>query len=219
MRSRGGRPCKPSRSPRPSGTKEWRHMTGDRVRSVIRLVLAVFMAAISALLIAQVQKGALEPENDNEARLNRLQPTDKVMDAIGLKPGMVAAEIGAGRGRYVMHLADRVGRNGKVFAEDIDAESLEYLKRRCGRWGIDNVETVLGDVMDPKLPRGKLDLIFVISSYHHFADPVKLLRNARPSLKPTGILAIGEWLPNPADKEDSEFSTPEEMTAQMKAAG
>lgn len=166
---------------------------------------------------AQEQKGVLAPENANEARLNRLQPPDKVMDAIGLSPGMVVAEIGAGRGRYAVQFAVRVGEHGKVYAEDIDAAALKYLEKRCERWGLKNVETILGDVTDPKLPEGKLDLIFVISAYHHFEDPVALLRNARSALKPKGILAIGEWFPT--DERPRSGTPPEKMEAQMKAAG
>jgi len=183
----------------------------------IFILLMILTDTATAAYAFQDWEGALKPDNFNEARLNRLQPPDRVMDAIGLMPGMTAAEIGAGRGRYVMHFANRVGRSGKVYAEDIDADALAYLKKRCERWGVDNVETVLGDVMNPKLPQGSLDLIFVISSYHHFEDPVELLRNARSALKPTGILAIGEWLPE--DENSREASTPEKMTAQMKEAG
>ena len=64
--------------------------------------------------ISQKKQGVLDPENANEARLNKLQPPDKVMDAIGVRPGMAVAEIGAGRGRYVVHLAVRVGDKGKA---------------------------------------------------------------------------------------------------------
>lgn len=174
------------------------------------------MASVAAQ-DTQEQQGVLAPENANEARLNSLQPPDKVMDAIGVSPGMVVAEIGAGRGRYVVQLAVRVGENGKVYAEDIDAEALKYLEKRCARWRLENVETIIGDVMDPKLPEGKLDLIFVISSYHHFEDPVALLRNARTALKPDGVLAIGEWFPT--DERLQSGTTPEKMEAQMNAAG
>ncbi len=107
---------------------------------------------------------------------------------------MTVAEIGAGRGRYAVQLAVRVGPSGRVYAEDIDAPALAYLKQRCQRWGLKNVETVLGDVTDPKLPADQLDLIWIVSSYHHFDDPVALLRRARAALKPNGILAIGEWI-------------------------
>lgn len=171
----------------------------------------------SAGIHAQKQEGMLEPETANEARLNRLQPPDQVMDAVGVRPGMVVAEIGAGQGRYVVHLAVRVGENGKVYAEDIDEEALRHCKSRCGRWGLDNVETIVGSVDDPKLPAGELDLIFIISAYGHFSDPVTLMRNARPALKPDGFVAIVEWLPR--DGRLTGEGSPEEVEAQMKAAG
>jgi ubiquinone/menaquinone biosynthesis C-methylase UbiE len=139
------------------------------------------------------------------------------MDAIGVKAGMVVAEIGAGRGRYVVQLAVRVGESGKVYAEDIDLNSLQYLEKRCERGGLKNVTTILGEVTEPKLPEGELDLIFVISSYHHFADPVTLMRNAKPALKATGWVAIGEWLP--WEDGSPESRTPEQIEAEMKEAG
>jgi ubiquinone/menaquinone biosynthesis C-methylase UbiE len=165
----------------------------------------------------QHKEGVLEPENYNEARLNRLQPPAKVMDAIGIEPGMTVAEIGAGRGRYVVHLAVRVGDKGKVFAEDINALSLDHLKKRCQRWGLNHVQTILGEVTNAKLPKDQLDLIFIISSYHHFSDPVELLRKARPSLKKTGRLVICEWMPK--NKKNNPYNTPQQMEDEMRAAG
>jgi ubiquinone/menaquinone biosynthesis C-methylase UbiE len=180
-----------------------------KVLIIVIIILAFFFASAHAG-ISQDLQGVLEPENANEARLNGLQPPDRVMDAIGIKPGMVVAEIGAGRGRYVVQIAVRVGETGKVYAEDIDAASLRHLEQRCERWGLEHVDTILGDVADPKLPEGDLDVIFVISAYHHFEDPVALMRNARVSLKPDGVVAIGEWL---------NATSPEQVEAQMKAAG
>ncbi len=186
-------------------------------KQFIRALLFSFLFISLMTANAQDQQDVLKPDNTNEARLNRLQPPDQIMDAIGVKKGMIVAEIGAGRGRYVVQLAVRVGENGKVYAEDIDAASLQYLERRCERGGLKNVETILGDVTDPKLPKGELDLIFIISAYHHFDDPVALLKNARPALKSDGILAIGEWVS--LDGSSPEFNTPEQMEAQMKQAG
>jgi len=178
------------------------------------LILLFFAISLDA---RQEKNDVLTPANANEARLNRLQPPDQVMDAIGVKAGWFVAEIGAGRGRYVVQLAVRVGDRGKVYAEDIDQSSLQYLEKRCERGGLKNVETILGELTEPKLPEGELDLIFIISAYHHFADPVALLRNARPSLKPTGIVAIGEWLPK--DNSGSEYRTPAKIEEELKEAG
>jgi SAM-dependent methyltransferase len=182
------------------------------------LPLLSALLLISGLGITQDQKGVLDPENANEARLNRLQPPERVMDTVGIVPGMILAEIGAGRGRYVVQLATRVGETGKVYAEDINASALRHLEQRCEKWGLNPVvETILGDVTDAKLPEGELDLIFVVSSYHHFEDPVALLRNARSALKPDGRLAIVEWIP--WSESDREGTSPEDMEAQMNAAG
>ena len=170
-----------------------------------------------ASAFAQVDKDRVAPENANEARLNRLQPPSQVMDIIGAAPGMTIAEIGAGWGRYVVNLAERVGPNGKVYAEDIDEAALRHCAERCRRNGFDNVETILGGFTDPKLPANVLDLIFVISSYHHFSDPVALMKNARPALKPTGRLAIAEWVPPPGGR--GEGTAPETIKTKMEEAG
>ena len=127
-----------------------------------------------------------------EVYRNRVQPPDKVMDAMGLKPGMVIGEIGAGRGRYAVQLALRVGDKGKVYANDISKSALEYLKRRCKRHNIHNIVTIPGDVTHPRLPEKALDFAFMISTYHHLDDPVALMKNIVPALKPGGKLVIVE---------------------------
>jgi ubiquinone/menaquinone biosynthesis C-methylase UbiE len=149
---------------------------------------------ISMLLPAAAPPAACQYHKDDqwEERHNKAQPADKVMDAIGVVPGMAVAEIGAGRGRYAVQMAARVGKNGRVYANDISEGDLAYLRERCERDGIDNIETILGEVTDPLLPEGTLDLVYVINSYHHFEDPVALLRNVVPCLKPGGRLVIIE---------------------------
>ena len=177
-------------------------------KSVILFV--VFFLGSLILSYSQEEQTVLTTENANEARLNRLQPPEEVMDAIGIKPGIVVGVIGAGKGRWVVQLAVRVGETGKVYAEDIDGESLKHLEKRYKQWGLENIEIIKGDITDPKLPDKTLDVIFIISAYHHFQDPVELLKNALSSLKPGGLLAIGEWI---------KATSPEQVEAQMNAAG
>jgi len=186
-------------------------------KAIFRLTLVITLAAGTGGLLARMQQGVLQPEDANEARLNRLQPPDQVMDAVGIKLGMVVAEIGAGRGRYAVQLAVRVGEQGKVYAEDIDAVALQYCQSRSRRGGLNNVETILGSELDPKLPRAELDMIFIISAYGHFSDPIALLRNARTALKPGGALAIVEWLPR--DGNNTGDGSPAKIEGQLKAAG
>jgi SAM-dependent methyltransferase len=120
------------------------------------------------------------------------QPPEKVMDAAGIKPGMIIGEVGAGRGRFTMHLARRVGAKGKILANDIDEEGLAYLRERCQKAGITNVEIILGEVDDPHFPREELDMVFMVWTYHYFDQPIAMLKELIPSLKPGGTMVLVE---------------------------
>lgn len=130
-----------------------------------------------------------------EARLNKRQPPEKILDAIGANPGMVIGEVGAGTGRMTLWLARRVGKQGLIYANDINRERLQNLKKRCRREGFDNVRIIEGGISDPRLPLKTLDMVFMINVYHHLDHPAPLLKNILPSLKPGGILAIVECDP------------------------
>ncbi len=157
---------------------------------------------------------------DWEKGLNERQPPIKIMDAMGLKPGMIIGEVGAGTGRMTMWLADRVGESGKVYANDIDRSALDHLRKRCRRDGFKNVETIVGKMEDPGFRSGSLDIAFMINVYHHLADPVPILRNLRPSLKLDGILAIVECDPAKVEWGDEHgCSSQEDMIQDLKNAG
>jgi SAM-dependent methyltransferase len=155
-----------------------------------------------------------------EMGLNIRQPPVKIMDAIGLKQGMIIGEIGAGTGRMTMWLADRVGESGKVHANDIDRSALDHLKKRCRRDGFKNVETIVGHMEDPGFSLNSLDIAFMINVYHHLADPVSILRNLHPSLKDDGFLAIVECDPAKVDWGDEHgCARKEDMIEDLKKAG
>ncbi len=140
---------------------------------------------------------AVAPSQDQsveewEKRTFTKQPPERVMDAAGIKEGMVVGEVGAGRGRFTMHLARRVGAAGKILANEIDEESLLFLRERCRRAGIRNVETILGRVDDPLLPKGALDMVFMVWTYHFFDQPVAMLKSILPALKPGGTVVLVE---------------------------
>lgn len=179
------------------------------------VALSFMMLAAGACSASQESKEA----DDWEARCNALQPPEMVMDTIGVVPGWTVAEIGAGRGRYAVHMARRVGPTGKVFANDIDEKSLEYLEYRCERDSVPNIVTILGEITDPSLPPASCDMIYVINSYHHFDDPVELMRNALPALVPGGILVIIEHDPEKAPSAGEHSTARELVIEQMEEAG
>jgi ubiquinone/menaquinone biosynthesis C-methylase UbiE len=178
--------------------------------------------AIFCLLLFQAANAACQTglEEPGERWTNNRQPPDKVLAAIGVQPGMVIGEVGAGRGRYTVQLSAKVGPAGKIYAEDIDRGSLDHLKDRCANGGIRNVEIILGKVDDPQFPKATLDMVFMILTYHHLAEPVALLKNLIPSLKPGATVVVVD--PDPVkdnDRSGRESTSREEIEKDTGEAG
>ena len=184
------------------------------LRNLVIFLILLFIATNSTAW-AQQKKDFTQP---NEVRLNRYQPPEKIMDAIGLKPGMVIGDIGAGWGRFAVWFADRVGETGKVYANDIDMGALMRLAKRCKGHGFNNVIVRHGKVVDPNIPPGVLDIAFMINVYHHLEKPVELVRNLAPTLKPEGVLVIVEHCPEKTGWS-SEATSKEKLVEQAGQAG
>src|SRR5918992_1541580 len=121
--------------------------------SVVLLVLVVLASATSrpaaqhSRLFPPEQLGMLEGP-DRAA----WQRPDEIMDALGIAEGSTVADLGAGGGWFTMRLAVRVGPNGKVYAEDVQPQMIEAIRRRVARADLGWVITVLGTQTDPRLP-------------------------------------------------------------------
>jgi predicted methyltransferase len=128
------------------------------------------------------------------------QKPDQIMDAIGVAEGSRVAELGAAGGWFTLQLAERVGPNGHVYAEDIQPAMLDGINRRMRSENQTNVTPVLGTPSDPHLPPG-LDAALIADAFHEMDVPedpqlvVTLLRNVARSLKPQGRLGIVDWTP------------------------
>jgi precorrin-6B methylase 2 len=126
-----------------------------------------------------------------ESVTNRRDPPEKVMNAVGVKPGMIIGEIGAGWGRYAIPLAYRVGSSGRIFANDINPVRLEFIRYRCKRNNITNVETILGETDDPLFPKQPLDMVFIVDTYHALEDQfTSILLKIKPNLKASSKVVI-----------------------------
>ncbi|MEN2787147.1 methyltransferase domain-containing protein [Sphingomonas qilianensis] len=124
-----------------------------------------------------------------EAR-DRLNEAGRVMDKSGIKPGMTVADIGSGEGYYTIRLAQRVGKDGRVLAEDIVEDVRDALAERVARERLDNVSVRLGTPSDPKLPDASFDRIFMVHMYHEIAEPYEFLWRMRPSLRRDGTVVV-----------------------------
>jgi ubiquinone/menaquinone biosynthesis C-methylase UbiE len=129
----------------------------------------------------------------NRSEREHEEAPEAALDAIGIEPGMVVADVGAGTGYITLRLARRVGPTGRVYAEDIQPEMLDHVREDSADAHLTNVETVLGSEADPHLPAGKLDVALLVDVYHEFSRPEKMLQGLRRSLKPEGRLVVVEY--------------------------
>jgi ubiquinone/menaquinone biosynthesis C-methylase UbiE len=150
------------------------------------------------------------------------QKPEQIMDALNIADGSRVADIGAGSGWFTIHLAQRVGPKGIVYAQDVQKQMLEAIRRRMQREGLSNVEVRLGTGTSSNLPGAALDAVLVVDTYPEVdvEDRVAFLRNLASALKPKGRIGIVNYKPGrggPGPDEGRVDRTSVEMDAQ--AAG
>jgi ubiquinone/menaquinone biosynthesis C-methylase UbiE len=95
------------------------------------------------------------------------QKPGEVVGAMGLATGMRVADVGAGTGYFMKHLATAVGSEGRVLAVDIEPTMVRFLKERAADQGHANVEARLALPDDPLLASASLDRILIVNTWHH----------------------------------------------------
>jgi SAM-dependent methyltransferase len=126
---------------------------------------------------------------DSPGRDERLQ-INRVMDLLGVGPGKVVADIGAGSGWFTVRAAKRVGGAGAVYAVDINPEAVRYIGERAHKEKLQNVKTILGKPDNPLLAASSVDAVLMLKTYHEVAQPVALLKNLHAALRPGAKVGI-----------------------------
>ncbi|MBW2162751.1 MAG: class I SAM-dependent methyltransferase [Deltaproteobacteria bacterium] len=118
------------------------------------------------------------------------QHRDAIVNAIGLRRGMVVADIGAGTGLFVTEIAKQVGKRGQVFAVDIVPVFLERIRERAEADGLTNVTTIQGEEKGTALEPVSVDLAFMCDTYHHIEFPQTYMRSLFRTLRPGATLVL-----------------------------
>ena len=145
----------------------------------------------------------VSPRWSTEEARDRVNEAGAVMDRAGLAPGMTVADIGAGEGYYTIRAAQRVGKQGRVLAEDIIAATRDALAERVTRERLENVSVRLGLPADPRLPAASFDRVLMVHMYHEIQRPYEFLWRLRPSLKADGLVVVVD-----ADRPTANHGTP-----------
>jgi ubiquinone/menaquinone biosynthesis C-methylase UbiE len=128
------------------------------------------------------------------------QPPDKLIERSGIKPGMTVLDLGCGSGAFTNFVARAVGRQGKVYAVDIQPKMLKQLERKLAKpenRDIKNVELRQASAYKLPFKNEVLDLVYMVTVLQEIPDRGRALREVRRVLKPGGVLAVTELLPDP----------------------
>ena len=120
-----------------------------------------------------------------------------IVNATGIRPGEVVADIGAGTGLFTRLFAERVGPEGRVYAVDISRPFIENIIRSAREQGLSNVDGVVNSDRDVSLPAASLDLAFLVDTYHHFEYPISMLSSIHEALRPDGTLIVIDFRRDP----------------------
>lgn len=114
-----------------------------------------------------------------------------------LMPPLVIADLGAGEGTLSQLLAQRAK---KVIAVDSSEAMVTYGSDLAKQHGFTNLEYRLGDIENPPIEPGSVDLVFLSQALHHAQRPGQALRAAFALLKPGGRIIILDLLKHQFEK-------------------
>lgn len=150
-----------------------------------------------------------DPNREEKLQIGR------VMDVLKIREGSGVADIGAGSGWFTVRAARRVGGGGAVFAVEINPEYVAHIERRARAERLPQVRAVLGTEDDPLLPAASVDAALILKTYHEIAEPVRLMRNLRKSLRRGALVGIIDR----AGKGDDHGLDAAKVIAEVERAG
>lgn len=158
----------------------------DRARSTTGIGKFYMGREISFVMGHQAADWLNRPEREREER------PDEVVENMNLAADAVVADIGAGSGYFAFRIARRVPE-GKVMAVDIQPEMLQLIEQRKRTDNVDNIETVRGEVDDPRLEPESIDAALMVDAYHEFSHPFEMIQGLVEALRPGGRIFLLEY--------------------------
>jgi ubiquinone/menaquinone biosynthesis C-methylase UbiE len=161
-----------------------------RIATTALFALLVCPGETAAQTRTPAGDGAVARAAGASTRRDDWQKVPEIIAALQAKPGSRIADLGAGEGWLTTRLARHVGERGRVFAVDISPASLDQLAQKLQKDTLRNVEIVLAEDDDPRLPFGTLDGVVILNAYHEMTKRVAVLEGVKRSLRPGGLLVI-----------------------------
>src|SRR3989338_271502 len=141
---------------------------------------------------------AMKAELDSPQRKKLLNPV-KTLRALGIRAGMIVADVGCGTGFFTIPLAAVVGPRGRVLAADISREMIRDVGKRVEKAGLKNIKTVLSRENKIPVTSKRIDYCLLSSVVHELENRILFFRELKRLVKDGGKVGIIEWkkIPSP----------------------
>jgi ubiquinone/menaquinone biosynthesis C-methylase UbiE len=109
-------------------------------------------------------------------------------------------EIGCGGGFFLPYTAEAIGKSGKVTGLDIAPDMLSRCRNYLSNWPVEiqkRIELVQKSAYELPFADGTLDVVYLVAALMEIPEPKRCLAEVKRVLKPGGVLAISEFLPDP----------------------
>ena len=123
----------------------------------------------------------------------RRLPPKIILGEIGLRPGQVFVDIGAGPGFFSLPAAAIVGPQGRVIGLDVSPLMVAQLRKNAVRKKAANIRTGLILESGTKFPAGA-DFYFLANVFHEIDDRSAYLRSIRGRMTARSRLVIVDFL-------------------------
>lgn len=156
---------------------------------------------------------------DDPGRDEWQRPAD-IVSMLELAPGMVVADLGAGTGYFIPHLAPAVGPTGRVLALDVEPAMVEHMRERIATAGLSNAEARAVAPDDPGLEPASVDRILIVDTWHHISDRERYAARLRAALRPGGYVLVVDFTPeSPQGPPPAMRLTAATVVSELESAG
>ncbi len=139
---------------------------------------------------------------------------EEVSNEFGVKKGMSIADFGCGAGYFTIILAEKVGKEGRIYALDVQEGALDSVRAKARGSDMGNVQTIrtnLEILGSSGLPNNSQDMVMLHNILFQSDKKTEVIREAHRVLKVEGKAVIIEW-----QKGADGFGPPDDLRTDSK---
>jgi ubiquinone/menaquinone biosynthesis C-methylase UbiE len=119
------------------------------------------------------------------------RPRREILKEVGIKPDYNVLDYGCGPGSYIAPLAELIGKEGRIYALDMNPTAIEMVRKIALKKHLKNLKTIQSNSRTG-LPADSIDVVLLYDILHDLGNPDEVLGELHRVLKTNGILSVSD---------------------------